>query len=133
MSGGFVFHPFRRPEISLAAEFTNYMSLVVSDASLGSFDDNLWGLAIAADVDTESVDAYLWFDTEPSSLDRDEMGELASAFDNFTDGAVALTVHWRVETRLDHGAIDHSLSWIHLRRSPLVELADDFDERDLKY
>ena len=133
MSGGYVFHPFQRPETSLSQEFSIHMGLAVVAASLGSFGDNLWGLAIATDLESESVDAYLWFESEPTLLDRDEMGEFASAFDNHSDGGVDLRLHWQVEPRIDHGPIERTLQWISLKRHPSEVLPDDFDERDLKY
>lgn len=133
MTRSYEYHPFRRTEIPRSNEFANLMRLLICDASLGSFGSNLWGLAISADVEAESVEAYLWFDEEPSLLDRDEMGEFASAFDNYADGAVALHVHWQVSPQSEHGAIDHSLDWAYLRRDPTFTLPDDFDEIDLKF
>ncbi len=133
MSGGYVFHPFQRPESSLSQEFSMHMGLAVLNASLGSFGENLWGMAITTDLEAEAVNAYLWFESEPTLLDRDEMGEFASAFNNYSDGGADLNLHWRVQKQIDHGRIDQSLSWIYRRRSPAVVLPDDFDESDLKY
>lgn len=127
-----IYRPFRRPETTLAEEFWRHMSQVVTAAALGHFGDNVWGLSIATDIEDESVNAYLWLESEPTHLDRFEMAEFAFDFDDYS-GGVAFHLHWLEVTRPDYGNIDRRMRWIYLKRHPETVLPDDFDERELRY
>lgn len=119
------------PEEHLTPEqdFAYRMFGVVCQSALGGFDENLWGLALTTELETETVDAYFFFSTEPTDLDRYELSEFAFMFDAI--GEVGLRIHRTVmaRERLEH---DHGWRWCFLRRHRAVVLPDDagFDELD---
>lgn len=127
-----VFPPFEPPELSRAQAFADHMMAAVGDAALGAFDTNLWGLAVTTELATETVDAYLYFDSEPSDLDRFEISEFKFGFGAATGGSVELRIH---RTVMDRGAfvpVFGASAWLLLRRHPGAGLPDDvgFDELD---
>ncbi|MEQ8842199.1 MAG: hypothetical protein RIB98_14545 [Acidimicrobiales bacterium] len=132
MSTDHEYVPFRRPETTLQEEFWRHMSSVVTRAALGHFVDNVWGLSITTDLETECVNAYLWFESEPTHLDRFEMAEFAFEFDDYS-GGVEFNLHWLKVTRQEYGKLDHRMQWIYVKRHPERVLPDDFVESELRY
>ena len=111
-------------------EFAYRMFGVVCHAALGGFDDNLWGLAVTTEYETETVDAYFFFFAEPTELDRYELSEFAFMFDAI--GEVGLRIHRTVMARERLGRDPAWWRWCFLRRYRGLTLPDDagFDELD---
>ncbi len=124
--------PFHRIELTAAQEFAVHARMTVMGAALNTFGANLWGLGITTELETATVDAYLFFGSEPTDLDRYEISEFVFAFDCDVDGPVFMRVHRTVILRGDYLPTPGSLRWIHLERHPSAELPDDvgFDELD---
>lgn len=132
MVGNYVAPPFERPDRTLEQEFANEMAMTVVGAALSVFGANLWGLGITTDFDSATVDAHLFFGSEPTDLDRYEISEFAFAFDCDTCGGARVRIHRTVMNRGDYAPKRGLLRWIHLERHPTAELPDDvgFDELD---
>lgn len=124
--------PFHRIELTAAQEFAKHAVATAMGAALNTFGANLWGLGITIELETATVDAYLFFASAPSDLDRYEISEFLFAFDCDVDGPVAMRVHRTVMDRGDYLPTFGALRWIHLERHPSAELPDDvgFDELD---
>jgi hypothetical protein len=120
----------RADRVSRAEDFANRMFLAVSQSALGGFGENLWGVGFTTEDETETVDLHLFFDTEPTDLDRYEISELALSFDAI--GEVGLRVHRTVMARERLAHDTGPLIWCFLRRHRGAELPDDvgFDELD---
>ncbi|MEZ5246256.1 MAG: hypothetical protein R2707_14235 [Acidimicrobiales bacterium] len=116
---------------SEAHQFTTRMFLAVCEAALGAFDDNLWGIAFTTEFETETVDLHLFFEVEPTDLDRYEISEFAFAFDAI--GEVGLRIH-RTVMAAERFVPDHGpLIWCFRRRHPAAELPDDVGFEELDY
>ena len=118
------------PALTSDREFANEMFSAVVQSALGGFDDNLWGLGLTTDFETETVDVYLFFSREPTDLDRYEISEFAFSFDAV--GETWLRIHRTVMARERFVPVRGGLRWCYLRRHPAAELPDDagFDELD---
>ena len=107
------------------------MFLAVSRSALGGFGESLWGVAFTTEFETETVDLHLFFDTEPTDLDRYEISELALSFDAV--GEVGLRIHRTVMERERLAPDTGPLVWCFLRRHPGAELPDDVGFEELDY
>ena len=117
--------------VSNMQEFANRMFLAVSQSALGGFGESLWGVAFTTEFETETVDLHLFFDTEPTDLDRYEISELALSFDAV--GEVGLRLHRTVMARERLAPDTGPLVWCFLRRHPDAELPDDVGFEELDY
>jgi hypothetical protein len=114
-----------------AQQFTARMFTAVSQSALGGFDENLWGIAFTTEFETETVDLHLFFEAEPTDLDRYEISELAFAFDAI--GEVGLRIHRTVMAQEGFIPDPGPLIWCFLRRHPAAELPDDVGFEELDY
>lgn len=127
------FPPYEMPDLPPEKVFENIMCLDVAGAMGGSFGKNLWAVGITTDFATLTVDCYMWFDSEPSWLDRDEMAEFVFAFGALQPTDVLLVIHW-MTISYEHAELrDRPYRWIYRQRNPDRRLPHDFVESDLVY
>lgn len=123
---------FEKPDLPMRLEFENHMLMAAAEASIGGFAENLWGFGVTTDLATETVDAHLFFGSEPTDQDRFEISEFKFSFGAATGGGIELRIHRTVMNRAAYRPVFGELRWVHLRRDPVVRMPDDvgFDELD---
>ncbi len=127
------FPPFEFPDLSPEHAFEDYQCLMVAEALRGGFAKNLWAVGLVTDLATLTVDCYMWFDTEPTWLDRDEMAEFVFGFGALQPTDVLLVLHWMAVSHDEADMRDRAYRIIYKQRHPDRRLPHDFVESDLVY